>query len=310
MKVSDVLIIGGGPGGMYAFYYTKHKGLKPCLIESNKSLGGQPSGLFSFKTIKDFPGFSKIKANDLIEMFIKQVKDEKEVYLNQKAVKITKDLKNDYFKVETESKKIFYAKYIILATGLGLINFNRIENDQFVNIHYVVKSLDTYKNKKVFILGGGDSAIDWANEMLIENITKKLNIVHHRDQFRASGENANNVLKSKNVKVHFNSKVEIIDEKNLIIKNNDGKIDKQSYDFVIVQYGQKFDNSILKMCENIKVANNNKIIVDYVGKTNIKNIFAIGDNAYMEDKPNLISIAITDAIKTINYIVKLEKKYE
>jgi thioredoxin reductase (NADPH) len=157
----DLVIIGGGPAGIFATSVAHIKGLKPLLIEANDYLGGQPLMVYSQKDIEDYPGFTKIKAYQLIDKLIEQFKNTKApVLLKTKVLKCLKT--KDEFKLMLSNKQTVSAKAIIIATGPGMFTPNRldIKGSNQPNVQYNVNELTSYKNKHVVILGGGDSAVD------------------------------------------------------------------------------------------------------------------------------------------------------
>jgi len=308
MKHYDIAIIGAGPAGLYAHYYAGLKGFKSCLLEANNEVGGQPSILFPIKSIHDYPGFSDIKGSELINMFVNQIKDKTNIFTNTTIKSINKS--KDGYELTTNNDS-YSAKYIIIATGGGFFRFNKINGIESKNIHYCVKNLEEYRDKKVIIAGGGDSAIDWALEILKNNITNDLTIVHRRNEFRANGSKIDNLKTFSQCKIVLNKSSEVAAENELtIVDNETKKIEKLPFDYLIVQYGQTYslaDNDMLSLFKLDKI---NRIMVDACGKTGVDHIYAIGNVSNFEDKPRLISIAVTDAIKAIENIVKEIKQYE
>lgn len=310
MTKYDVAIIGAGPGGLYAYYYAHLKGLKAILVEANNIIGGQPAILFPTKTIYDFPGFNKILAKQLINKLISQV-DKKNIIVNCQIDKIYKH--KQCFKLSSSNcKKSFLAKYLVLATGGGVFRFNTIDGDsKSKNVHYFVTNINIYKNKKVLIAGGGDSAIDWAYEILKNKITKYVTIIHRRNVFRAA-KNKVDKLKKKGCKLCLDKKVKIIANNKVELEDNSsGKKQIMNFDYLIVQYGLNYDlktNNLLKM---FMLNEKNQIKVNNACETNVDGIYAIGNIAASGSKPRLIIVAICDAIKAIESILlKLKIKYE
>lgn len=310
MTKYDVAIIGAGPAGLYAYYYACLKGLKAILIEANKTIGGQPAILFPTKTIYDFPGFNKILAKQLIDKLINQV-DKKNIIINCPINAIIKQ--KQCFKLNsTTCKKTFLTRYLILAIGAGFFEFNKIDGDRkSKNIHYFVTNIDTYKDKNVLIAGGGDSAVDWAYEILKNKITKHVTIIHRRDVFRAT-KNKIDTIKRLGCKFYVNKTTKVIANNKVLIKDNN-TLQNQiiNFDYLIVQYGLSYDlktNNLLKM---FKLNERNQINVDNNGTTNINGIYAIGNIAANGTKPRLIIVAVCDAVKAIeNILLKLKIKYE
>ena len=308
MKSYDIAIIGAGPGGLYAHYYANLKGFKSCIIEANDACGGQPLMLFPQKEIHDFPCFEKVTGHEIIDILSSQISNKENIFLKTAATHIEKE--NDSLIIQTKNGETFSSKFIIIATGGGFFNYNKINGVENPTTHYSVKDINVYKDKKVVIAGGGDSAIDWALELLKKGITKDVSIVHRRNEFRANGQKIEE-LKSFNPTFYLNKSAVVLDGNRLgLTDNQTSKVDVLRYDYLIVQYGLSFslqDNTLLK---NFKLSTANSIIVDYWGRTNIDNIYAIGNAAFHDNKPKLISIAVTDAIKAIDDIAKKVHKYE
>ena len=310
MTKYDVAIIGAGPGGLYAYHYACLKGLKTILLEANNTIGGKLNILFPTKIIYDFPGYNKILANQLIRKLIGQVSN-KNIILEFPINLIKKQ--EQYFELHSSNhEKIFFAKYIVIAIGGGFFKFNKIDGDsKSKNIHYFVSNINSYKNKNVLIAGGGDSAVDWAYEILKNKITAHVSIIHRREVFRAS-KNKIVRLKKLGCKFYLNKKTKIIANNKILIEDNIS-FKKQiiNFDYLIVQYGLDHDlktNNLLKMfCLNEK----KQIKVNNNCETNVDGIYAIGDIASNGSKPCLIIVAVCDAVKAIeNILLKLKIKYE
>jgi thioredoxin reductase (NADPH) len=157
----DVLIIGGGPAGIFATYLAHVKGLKPLLIESSEYLGGQPITLYSQKEIYDYPGFNKIKAYELSQNLINQLKSiSVDIYLSTTITTYTK--KASMFNVQLSNNKTISCHSIIIACGIGAFKPVQFEGNinSHANIKYVVDNIQNFQNKTVVVLGGGDSAVD------------------------------------------------------------------------------------------------------------------------------------------------------
>ncbi len=299
MKIYDIAIIGGGPGGLYAHYYANQNNLSSILIEANNELGGQPTILFPIKAIHDYPEWENIQASELMNDFIKKA-NFPEIILNTSVNRIEQS--NDCYQLTTNNQPI-YAKYVIIATGGGFFKFNKIDGIESKNIHYVVKDLNQYKDKKVVIAGGGDAALDWASEILKRRLTNDLSIVHRRDEFRAAKAKID-CLKCYQYKTYLNKTSKVISENELqIIDKTTNKKEILPFDYLIVQYGQSYSLQDNEMLKPFNLDLQNHIKVDDKCRTNVKDIYAIGNVASYNDKPKLIHVAVSDAKKAIDDIL-------
>lgn len=313
LNLYSIMIIGGGAGGLFASSTSNFFGLSNIIIEQKPYLGGQPIELYPNKYVYDFPCFKKIKAGELISMLINQQKESNysKVSLNDQIISISESMLEDekIFFVQTK-KNSFFTKNIIVASGNGAFAPNKLEvNGSIIEdacIQYSVDlSLDLYKNKKIVILGGGDSAVDWANFFVEENISNDVSIVHRRNQYRCSSSMIDELKKNKIVE-KLNYDIFSIDVKNklLSIMHKDTKeVENLDYDFIIVQYGQSFSGNNIEFLENAK-KEKNKFIVDINQKTSIPFVYAIGDSIIYEYKANTIVTACAEATKCIWHISK------
>lgn len=306
----DVLIIGGGPAGIFASYLAYIKGLKPLLIESNEYLGGQPITLYSQKEIFDYPGYSKVKAYELLQVLIAQLKS---VPINTilSTTIVSCKHKNNRFEVVLSNDKKINCRAIIIACGIGAfapveIGVNVSKN---VNIKYVVDDIKNFKNKNVVVLGGGDSAVDWSNELICNIGAKKVSLIHRRNEFRANGDNVNRLKKNK-VNIYLNYQIANVQNKKITIVNNlTKKTTIIPFDVSLVQYGQKIDHSLLKLFKGLKINEQNRIPVGINQMTNLKNVYAIGNICIYEDKPSSIICAHGEASVAVRSILNNIKKY-
>ena len=311
--VYDVLILGGGPVGCFAAYLANDKGLKTVLVESTNQLGGQPINLFAQKNITDYPGFASINAKQLVDNLVNQLKhhDEIDIFLNKKLISFKNQ--NGICNFVFNDGLIIETKFLIIATGNGsffpnLLQIPGSENNK--KLHYIVQPYEEYNDKKVIILGGGDSAVDWANN-LANKTTADISIIHRRDIFRANGENVK-LLSKNNVDILLNKECLKINDNTLFVKDNLSKIEESiSFDNIIIQYGQKINNTLIEpILKNVEHNVGNKIIVNRNQQTNIDNIYAIGNACTYINRPNMIITGHGEAAVAINDIITKIKKYD
>ena len=190
---TDIIVIGAGPVGLFTVFEAGLLGLKCVLIDNLDKPGGQCAELYPEKPIYDIPGVAFQTAQEHVDALLLQIKPfDYDLYLNQRVEVIEKVNHNEdiYWKVTTNEENSFISKNIFIAAGAGSFEARRPPNieepDKFLNhgVNYAVRSKDKYKDKDIFIFGGGDSALDWSVE-LAEN-AKSLSLVHRRDAFRGA----------------------------------------------------------------------------------------------------------------------------
>ena len=287
---TDILIIGGGPTGLFTVFEAGLLGLKCHIIDALAKPGGQCSEIYPKKPIFDIPGIPEILAGKLVEDLLEQIKPFSPGYtLAESAEKLEKQ-EDDSFNVVTNKGTIHNAKVVAIAGGLGSFEprkpaINNIEKFEGKGLEYMVKDPEIFKNKNVVISGGGDSALDWTIEL--EKIAKKVTLIHRRTEFRGAIDSVDKVqnLKNKSL-IDVITPAEVIalngmdNLKSLIVKirNTEKEINT---DFFIPLFGLipklgKIGNWGVKIEKNSICVNN---ALDY--QTNIPGVFAIGDvNTY------------------------------
>jgi thioredoxin reductase (NADPH) len=287
---TDILIIGGGPTGLFAVFEAGLLGLKCHIIDALTKPGGQCSEIYPKKPIFDIPGIPEILAGKLIEDLLEQIKPFSPGYtLGESAEKLEKK-EDGSFNVVTNKGTVHNAKVIAIAGGLGSFEprkpqINDLEKFEGKGLEYMIKDPETFKNKNVVISGGGDSALDWTIEL--EKLAKKVTLIHRRTEFRGAIDSVDKVQKLKN-----KSLIDVITPAEVIALNgNDNlksikiktrNIEKEiNTDFFIPLFGLipklgEIENWGLNIVKNSILVNNS---LDY--QTNIPGVFAIGDvNTY------------------------------
>jgi thioredoxin reductase (NADPH) len=187
MIKTDVLIIGAGPVGLFTVQQLGLIGLKAEVVDNLDKIGGQCIELYPDKPIYDIPAVPKCTGESLTRNLLEQIKPfDTNFHLNERVQEISKE--EDGWKIITSGKKIFKSPNIIIAAGVGSFEprkFSLKEAEKFENngVFYSIKDKNYFKNKKVCIFGGGDSALDWAIELSkISDVT----LVHRRHDFRGT----------------------------------------------------------------------------------------------------------------------------
>lgn len=198
-EFTDLLIVGGGPAGMFAAFYGGMRKASVKLIESMPQLGGQVAALYPEKYIYDVAGFPKVTGQELINNLHEQLKlFEPDVRLEERVLQIEK--KEERHFVVTTDKGVHYARAIIITAGVGAFEPRRLDLEnasrfEKTNLHYFVSDMNRFRGKKVLISGGGDSAVDWA--LMLEPIAEQVTLVHRRDKFRAHEHSVEKLMASR-----------------------------------------------------------------------------------------------------------------
>ena len=193
MKKIDILIIGAGPVGLFTVFEAGLLGLKCILIDNLDKPGGQCAELYPEKPIYDIPGVPFQTAQEHVDALIEQIKPfDYEIFLNERVDSLT-EIEEDgekFWEVITTEDNKFISKNIFIAAGAGSFEPRRPPNiedpDKYLNngVSYAVRSIDQYKDKNVFIFGGGDSALDWT--VALSDVAKSISLIHRRDAFRGA----------------------------------------------------------------------------------------------------------------------------
>ena len=297
MEKLDILIIGAGPSGVTAAIYAKRAGLNFLLMEKS-AIGGKVVDIFE---LENYPGVEGMSGSDLALTFRKQIKQLKIPFVRDEVLDIKEN--NSSFIVKT-LKNEYEVNKIILACGTKENNLGLESEQKFLGrgISYCATCDGSfYKDKKVVVYGGGNSAISEA--LYLSNIVKELVIVSRHD-LRGEKQNTNKLLGLPNVTHIKNSTIiELNGEnslENIKIRNDKDEITSITTDGVFVYIGSKPELSFLNSLNLEK--ENGYLIVDNHFESNIKNIYAIGDCINKELRQ--IVTATSDGALVIDHIIK------
>ncbi|GAB2677172.1 NAD(P)/FAD-dependent oxidoreductase [Paenibacillus thermoaerophilus] len=302
--IADIAIIGAGPAGMFAAFYAGMRQASCILFESMPQLGGQLAALYPEKYIYDVAGFPKVRAQELIDNLEKQMKHfPVDIHLNEKVQTLTKK-EERLFEIKTD-KAEYLAKSVIITAGVGAFEPRRLELPEAAqfegkNLFYFVNNLEQFRDKRVLISGGGDSAVDWS--LMLEPIAKEVTLVHRRDKFRAH-EHSVEQLKNSRVNIatpkeisalHGQDRIERVTLKDV----KTGETYDLDVDAVIVNFG--FISSIGPIAEWGLEIDGGSIVVDSRMETSIPGIFAAGDITTYPGKIKLIAVGFGEAPTAVN----------
>jgi thioredoxin reductase (NADPH) len=305
-QVVDVAIIGGGPTGLFAAFYAGLRGMSVLILDSLEILGGQLTTLYPEKYIYDVAGFPKVLAKDLARSLVDQAQQYKpRVELGQRVEKLERDEERKLVRLQTQTKE-HLARSAIIAGGVGAFEFKTLALEgagRFVGkgLHYFVKDLAAMRGKRVLIVGGGDSAVDWAN--MLAPVAQSLTLIHRRDQFRAHEQSVAEMGKGPCRILTFHELRSIdgnqIIEQAVIYDNRSNAEQTLQIDALLVNIG--FQNSLGPIKNWGLTLEGGSIKVDGMMQTNIPGVFAAGDIATLPGKLKLIATGFGEACIAVNF---------
>jgi thioredoxin reductase (NADPH) len=295
---TKVLIIGGGPVGLFAVFMCGMMKLRCCVIDALPTLGGQCQALYPDKPIYDIPGMPAIEAQDLVRNLCAQMAPfEPKVFLNERAEHLSRDDQGQWH-VITSAQRHFIASSIILCCGAGAFTPKRpplenIASFEGQSVFYCVPQDHSFQGKHIVIAGGGDSAVDWA--VLLAPQAEQLHIVHRRSNFRAQDHTLTHLealVADKKITLHTPYQLHSLhgDQGQLshvTIEDFSGGSRTLKADCLLPFFGMHTDLGPLNTW-GLALENQRILINPTTGETNLPGIYAAGDIATYPHKLKLI----------------------
>jgi thioredoxin reductase (NADPH) len=302
----DLAIIGAGPTGLFGAFYAGLRQMSVKLIDSLEILGGQLTTLYPEKYIYDVPGFRRILSKDLAAQLIEQGMQFGALpCLGEQVRTLDVDPQTGIFTIST-SAATHAARAILIAAGVGAfspksLSLANAKSYEGRGLYYFVRHLEELRAKRVLIVGGGDSAIDWANTLA--GLTRSQTLIHRRDVFRAH-EDSNARMMAGPTRVHLFHELKAIGGDERIewatIYDNRSK-DEQTLEVDAVLVNVGFSNSLGPIKNwGIDIVGGS-IKVDSTMRTNRAGIFAAGDVTTYPGKLKLIATAFGEAATAVNH---------
>lgn len=302
--VTDVVIIGAGPSGLFAVFECGMLNLKCHVIDSLDHIGGQCIALYPEKPIYDIPAFPEIKAADLIHNLEQQILPFDPVFhLSQKVSSVAGSANN--FVIKTNKGISIATRAIIIAGGTGSFGpqrppLEKLEEFEGKSVFYAVRKKDIFKDKRVVIAGGGDSAVDWA--LSLAEIAARVMLVHRRDKFKAAPASL-----GKLQKLATEGKIDLIvpyqlegiegDQghlKSVTVSDLDGNKRTLEADYLLPFFG--LSTSLGAIADwGLTIDRNHIQVEQSTSATNISGIYAVGDMASYQHKLKLILTGFAEA---------------
>jgi thioredoxin reductase (NADPH) len=290
MVQTDICIIGAGPVGLFAVFEAGLLKMRCHLVDALPQIGGQLSEIYPKKPIYDIPGYPEIKAHELVENLSQQIAPFKPTFTLGERVEEIKKCDDGSFEIITNDRTIIQSKVLVIAGGLGSFEPRKpeIENLEYFEgkgVSYFVKDPETFRNKKVVITGGGDSALDWT--IYLSTVAEHVTLVHRNESFRGapdSAEKVNALHEAGKIKLKLNTNLHALSGnghlKEVVLIDKQNQLDHIETDFLIPLFG--LSPKLGPIADWGLSLDKSAIAVntfDY--STNIPGIFAIGDiNTY------------------------------
>lgn len=317
---TDVAVIGAGPVGLFAIFECGMVGLRCHVIDALDAIGGQCSALYPEKPIYDIPGFSRVSGAELVERLENQAEPFQPVFhLGQRVEKLERPAEGSGFRLTTSKGNVIEAGAVIIAAGAGAFGPNRpplgnIEAYEGKAVHYLVRRAEDFRDKRIVIAGGGDSAVDWA--LALHGVAAHIDFVHRRDQFRAAPDSVAK-LRSLNGRNDGKSGLNIVVPYQLdalegdgtrlsavLVKSLDGDVKRLPADALLAFFGLKSDLGPIANW-GMELALHHLPVDPATCQTSQSGIFAIGDVATYPGKLKLILTGFAEAASAAHAIYPL-----
>ena len=299
-KSVDVLIVGAGPVGLFGAYYAGVRKLKTAVVDSLEEIGGQITAMYPEKQILDVAGFPTVKGRDLVAGLVEQASTaHPEYFLDRTATSLTEE--PDAAVVGLDDGTTIRAKALLITAGIGKFSPRPLPaGDGWLGrgMEFFVPSFAPYAGKDVVIVGGGDSAFDWA--LHLEPVARSVTLVHRRDAFRAHQRTVA-AVRSSSVEILTRAEVSAL-RGNGVLESVEISVDgapvTRPAQALVAALGFVADLGPLQQW-GIEVSKRH-VVVDASMRTSRDRVFAAGDVTEYPGKVRLIAVGFGEAATAVN----------
>ncbi|MFL6053950.1 MAG: NAD(P)/FAD-dependent oxidoreductase [Actinoallomurus sp.] len=298
----DLLIIGAGPVGLYAAYYAGFRGLSTAIVDSLPEVGGQVTAMYPEKPIYDIAGFPAVKGRDLVAGLMEQTARFDPIFLLGEAAQRLERDEDGTITVTTASSTRIHCRAVVISGGIGTFTPRPLPaGGEWLGrgLAYFVPALEAHAGQDVVVVGGGDSACDWA--LSLEPIARSVTLVHRRTAFRAHAHSVAQLMAST-VEVVTEAQVTAVHGGEWVqeveITGPDGAATRPAQ-AVIAALGFTANLGPIRQW-GIEVTGNRYLPVATTMATNLSGVFAAGDITDYPGKVRLISVGFGEAATAVN----------
>jgi thioredoxin reductase len=304
----DLLIVGAGPVGLYAAYYAGFRGLRTALADSLPEAGGQVTAMYPEKPIYDIAGFPVIRGRDLVARLVEQAGQFSPAYLLGDPAQTLTRRDDGQIEVLTHSGAMIRCGAVLISGGIGTFTPRPLPaGSEWLGrgLSYFVPALDAHEGQDVIVVGGGDSACDWA--LSLEQIARSVTLVHRRAAFRAHEHTVSQLI-SSTVEVITDAEVSAVSGGDRItsvdVTSRAHGTHTRAAQAVIAALGFTANLGPIRDW-GIDIIANRYIAVDTTMATSVTGVFAAGDITDYPGKVRLISVGFGEAAIAVNNAVVL-----
>lgn len=300
----DVLVVGAGPVGLFGAYYAGARGLSVAVVDSLGQVGGQVAAMYPEKQIYDIAGFPAVSGRELIRGLVAQAAQYEPAYLLGQEAQALHRAEDGTLHVSTSTGTRVRCGAVVVTGGIGTFTPRPLPaGEEFLGrgLEYFVPSAQEYVGRDVVVVGGGDSAVDWA--LMLEPVAAGVTLVHRREAFRAHAASVER-LRDSRVDVVVNAQVTALEggdtvEKAVVEVTGEDTPRVLPCQRVVAALGFRANLGPLREW-GVELHDNRHLVVDSAMRTNVPGVFAAGDITDYDGKVRLIAVGFGEVATAVN----------